>query len=78
MIIYLSRKFLEIEHWYKDNYPIEVKEIFRNFYKKIDSRIISVWKTLNLESWRNSDNYNDFLKEITLRPKRWWKNKVYT
>lgn len=77
LIIYLSRKFLEIEHWYKDSYPSDVKEIFRNFYKKIDSRIITVWRTLNLEDWRWSTEYNDFLNEISLQPKRWWKTRRY-
>ena len=77
LFLFLTRKFLEIEGGYRDNYSAELKNIFRDFYKKIDPRIIQIGKTINLESGRNTSEYNEFIKAVTIYPPRGWKHKTY-
>ena len=40
LTIFLIRKFLEIEGGYKESYSAEIKNIYRDFYDKIHSRLI--------------------------------------
>jgi hypothetical protein len=42
LVCFLTRKFLEIDKGYHDEYPSEVKRIYRDFYKKIHGQRISV------------------------------------
>ena len=73
--IFLIRKFLEIEGGYRGEYSSEVKNIYRDFYKKIHKRLI--YKKIITESGRNSQYYNEFMKEVTALPSARWKSKVY-
>lgn len=77
LFLFLTRKFLEIEAGYRDEYSSELKNIFRDFYRKIEPRIIQVGKTINLETGRNSQYYNEFIQNITVYPTRRWKTKEY-
>ncbi len=77
LFLFLTRKYLEIEAGYRDNYSSDLKNIFRDFYRKIDPRIIQIGKTINLETGRNSQFYNDFIQNITVFPSRRWKTKEY-
>jgi len=74
LVLFLSRKFLEIENGYK-NYPPEIKEIFRGFYRKINSKLIN--KSQLDESGRNSEFYNSFISEILSKPTTRWNSRTY-
>lgn len=75
LTIFIIRKFLEIESGYKESYSAEIKDIYRAFYAKIHDRLI--YKKIVLESGRNSQYYNDFLKGVTALPSVRWKSKSY-
>ncbi len=75
LLIYLVRKYLEIECGYKESYSTEIKNIYRDFYQKINDRLI--YKKLVQESGRNSQYYNEFMKEITALPSTRWRSKKY-
>ena len=77
LFLFLTRKFLEIESGYRDAYSSNLKNIFRDFYRKVDPRIIQIGKTINLELGRNSQYYNDFIQNVTVYPTRRWKTKEY-
>lgn len=75
LLLFLTKKYLEIENGYRNNYPVEVKNTFRDFYRKMHSRIIS--KSLTLENNRNSTTYDTFLTEIFSKPTSRWNSKAY-
>lgn len=75
LLLFLTRKFLEIENGYKDTYPSAVKNIFRSFYRKVNSRLI--YRTIQQEEGRNSEYYNNFINEIMVFPTRRWNSRVY-
>ena len=77
LYLFLTRKFLEIEAGYRENYSPELKSIFRDFFRKIEPRIIQSGKTINLEKGRNSEYYNGFISNVTVFPSRGWKSKKY-
>jgi len=77
LLLFLTRKYLEIEAGYRNTYSSDLKNIFRDFYRKVDKRLISIGKTLNKETGRNSKYYNDFMNEIIVFPSRRWKTKRY-
>lgn len=72
--VFLIRKFLEIENGYRD-YNIEVKNIFRDFYRKIDGRLIA--KALFKEEGRYSESYNAFIGTIASKPSARWRTREY-
>ena len=77
LMLFLTRKYLEIEAGYKDDYSRDLKNIFRDFYRKVDSRLIQIGKTITSETGRNSQFYNNFMNEILVFPTRRWKTKEY-
>lgn len=74
-IVYVIKKYLEIENWYRETYPPNIKNIYRDFYKKIDQKLIT--KTLHKEDNQNIIKYNDFLDNISSFPSKRWKSKAY-
>lgn len=75
LVCFVVKKYLEIEAGYKEDYSPEIKNIFREFYRKIDARLIR--KTILPESGRNSNEYNQFIGSISLFPVRNWKTRSY-
>jgi len=75
LLLFLTRKYLEIENGYRNEYPIELKNIFRDFYQKIDDRLI--FKKTQIESGRNSETYNAFIETICCRPTVRWSTRTY-
>ncbi|MGQ1890440.1 DUF3800 domain-containing protein [Thermophagus sp. OGC60D27] len=75
LLLFLTRKYLEIENGYKETLNSEIKNIFRDFYRKVNARLI--YKKVQEESGRNSSYYNDFIKEISSTPSARWNSKTY-
>lgn len=75
LLLFLTRKYLEIENGYRNEYSAELKNIFRDFYKKIDSRLI--FKKTQIETGRNSEYYNTFIGTVSSKPSTRWKTKIY-
>ena len=75
MVCFLVKKFMEVEHGYRETYPANVKEVFRDFYSKIHDRLIR--KNIFEETGRNSSHYNDYMQEVACFPSRQFRKKVY-
>lgn len=75
LLLYLTKKYLEIENGYRDAYPPQVKDTFREFYRKIHSRVI--YKSLILDGNKNSQTYDAFLTNIFSKPSARWNSKIY-
>lgn len=75
LICFLTKKFLEIESGYRENYSPEVKNIFRDFYKTINSRVIR--KTMLDEPLKQALSYNQFISSISVSPRRNWRTIEY-
>jgi hypothetical protein len=75
LLLFLTKKYLEIENGYRNNYPIDVKNTFREFYRKVYNR--KIYKSLILEGNRNTKTYDTFLKEIFSKPSTRWNSKNY-
>jgi len=75
LLLYLTRKYLEIENDYKDDFSADVKNIFRDFYRKVNARLI--YKRIQTETGRNSDYYNNFIQDICSLPTARWNSKTY-
>ncbi len=76
LILFLTRKFLEIENGYKEDYSSELKNVFREFYKLIDDRLI-IKKTLRQEEGRHATQYNNFIDSIVALPTARWRSRNY-
>jgi hypothetical protein len=74
LILFLTRKFLEIENEYK-NYQPEVNEIFRCFYRKINPKLIN--KSQILEIGKNADFYNILMTAVIAKPTTRWNSRQY-
>jgi hypothetical protein len=75
LLLFLTRKYLEIENGYKDDFLADVKNIFRAFYRKVNARLI--YKRIQTESGRNSNYYNDFIQGVCSLPSSRWNSKTY-
>ena len=75
LLLFLTSKYLEIENGYKDDFPVDVKNIFRDFYKKVDDRLI--YKRIQSETGRNANYYNDFIQSVCSLPSARWNSKTY-
>lgn len=75
LLLFLTRKYLEIENGYKDTLSTNVKDVFRDFYRKINTRLI--YRRVQQESGRYSNHYNDFIKDIACLPSVRWNSRSY-
>lgn len=75
LVCYVTKKFIEIDSGYKDNWPRDAKIVYRDLFAKIHAR--SVRKTALLESGRNSEQYNDFMAQIVRWPSRGFEKKEF-
>lgn len=76
LISYITKKYLEIENGYREEYGSAVKNIYRDFYSKIDQRLIR--KTIvNFDTRVSAQNYYEVLNSIKSIPTRLWRSRVY-
>lgn len=76
LISYLIKKYLEIENGYRDEYPPDVKNIFRDFYSKRDQRLIRR-QILRYDERVRANSYYEFLDATKSLPSRFWKSRDY-
>lgn len=75
LLLFLTKKYLEIENGYREAYPSQVKDTFREFYRKVHNR--TIYKGLIIEGNRNSQSYDQFLTDIFSKPSARWKSRKY-
>ncbi len=76
LISYLTKKFLEIENGYREEYSVEVKNIYRDFYRKIEERLIRR-TIIQFDDRVRAESYYEFLHEIKSIPTRFWNTREY-
>lgn len=75
LVCFASKKYLGIEAGYHDNYPKAAKDFFRKLYLIIDERLIK--KGIVPEEGRYAADFNNFMRQITPKPRNGWKQRVY-
>lgn len=73
LVVFCTKKFLEIEGGYRTGYPQEAKQFYAECYALINDRISR--KQLVKREGRNISGLNSFLDEIQARPASRWKSK---
>ena len=73
LVVFCTKKFLEIEGGYRDNYPTDAKHFFAECYSLIDDRISR--KNLVDRQGRRMEHLNTFLKSIQAKPVGQWKRR---
>jgi hypothetical protein len=75
LVCFATKKYLGIENGYHDAYPRAAKEFFRELYSIIDDRLIK--KGIVPEEGRYADAFNDFMRDVTPKPRNGWKTRQY-
>lgn len=76
LISYITKKYLEIENGYREEYNPEVKDVYRGLYTKINQRLIR--KTIvKFDTRVSAQNYYEVLNSIRSVPTRLWRSRVY-
>lgn len=73
LVIFCTRKFLEIEHGYRNTWPQDAKDFYASCYQVIDSRLTT--KSIIDRSEPKLKRLNEYLKEVRLKPVGRWKKK---
>lgn len=73
LIVFCTKKFLEIESGYRESYPTEAKQFFAECFKIIDSR--NRKKTVVDRTGRGMNSINTFLSNVQSKPTHQWKRK---
>ena len=73
LVVFCTRKFLEIEGGYRDDYSSEAKQFYSECYALIHDRIPRI--TLVQRQGRNMAGLNSFLNAIQAKPAHRWKKK---
>jgi len=76
LVSFLTKKYLEIENGYRDSYDAHIKDVYRDFYKKIDDRLIRKG-VVQTDTRVRAASYYELLNSIRSSPSRGWRNKVY-
>ena len=71
LVVYCSKKFLELEGGYRDEWPDEAKQFYAECYALIDSRIPR--KALIQRAGRGMEALNTFLENVRSTPRTQWK-----
>jgi hypothetical protein len=75
LVCFTTKKYLGIENGYHDAYPKAAKDFFRDLYLIIDDRLIK--KGIVPEEGRYAQTFNDFMRDVTPKPRNGWKTRQY-
>jgi hypothetical protein len=75
LVCFVTKKFLEVDTGYREQWPGEAKAAYRDLYAQIHDRLIK--KDALAETGRHSDQYNNFIGEIGLWPRRNFRQNNY-
>jgi len=73
LVVFCTKKFLEIDNGYRDTYPQDAKKFYAECYSLIHDRIRR--KDLVERQGRGMDGMNDFLRSIQSKPIGQWKRR---
>jgi hypothetical protein len=71
LVVLCTRRFLEIEHGYRGQWPDIVKNFYAECYSKINDRVAK--KALVERKGRGLESFNTYLGKIRCLPRRTWK-----
>lgn len=73
LVIFCVRRFLEIDHGYRNSWPNAAKEFYAQCYKKIEGRLAK--KGIVERGGKNMNIINNYLNVVHCKPNSNWKNK---
>lgn len=73
LVVFCSRRFLEIEHGYRDEWPEEAKTFYAECYDLIDQRLIS--KNIVPRQGRGFERLNEYIQATRCIPIGRWRNR---
>ena len=73
LVVFCARRFLEIEHGYRDEWPAEAKQFYAECYALIDDRLIR--KNLVPRQGRGMDRLNEYLNAVRCTPTGRWRQR---
>ena len=73
LVVFCTKKFLEVESGYRDDYSDKAKRFFAECYEIIDGR--NQKKTLVHRTGRNMEKLNNYLRAVQAKPVGRWKRK---
>lgn len=71
LVIYCLKKFLEMDHGYRNAWPRPAKDFYANCFEKVYARVPQ--KTLVQQPGRHANGVNGLLERVAVRPRRNWK-----
>jgi len=75
LVCFLTKKFLEIDKGYRENYSSEVKNIYKEFYLKIHNR--SIRNSVLRVGGNRFNDYNALIQNVMIFPRRGFSNFTY-
>lgn len=73
LIVVCARRFLEVEHGFRDGWPAQVKRFYAECYARIHDRIAK--KDLVPRQGRGMDELNEYLEAIRCQPVGQWRRR---
>lgn len=73
LVIYCTRKFLEVENGYRDAWNQAAKDFYAQCYNIIDSRIVKKSLVLRREGNRDIRRLNEYISEVRATHRTQWK-----
>lgn len=71
LIVYCTKRFVEIEHGYRPNWNQVVKDFYASCYSRIRSRVVRA--QLVERNGRHMDRLNAYVGEVRLEPRVQWR-----
>ncbi len=76
LVCFAAKKYLGIENGYYDNYPPDAKNFYRQLYAIIDER--KVRQGHLPEEGRYAEEFNEYMGDVSSKPKTGWKTRMYS
>ncbi len=71
LVIYCVRKFIELEHGYRDNWPEEAKNFYAKCYSIIHDRVAKL--TMVPRQEKGMEQLNAFFNNVKIGPRKKWR-----
>lgn len=73
LVAFSARRFLELEHGYRDYWDEDIRRFSAECYALVDARLL--WKKPTSRSESSHKKLEPYLKAVTIAPKQKWKSR---
>lgn len=71
LVIYCARKFLELDHGYRDGWPQPAKDFYAQCFGRLYDRVPQ--RTIVEQVGQHADSVNGLLKQVAVKPRHGWR-----